>query len=590
MDEKTEWARRWCRAARAAFSRCVMHAGPEQRSIRAFFGRAPTSHDPEPPRSNAGDASDARRAPTSPPVASDGGGGDGFIDSRGGGAHGKTPAAVAQKEPAGRIASDDAVERVRPNASTSPAWQSERRQQASSHRAAPRVYRRRRRLEEHVEPGGRHGNGRKDGTAGAEGVEEAEVDVEVSERGDGGNASTKRKGSGVDVDGADEALIVKRPRLSAAGQPASGGSGRHRENAWKRSAAEGRKEEDAAGGRGGGDVPRAPRGSSTMKQLYLDLGQKNFGHVRCPTCGLLYARGEAEDERVHADFHARAVAETGVVVNRENGDTSGRRPGGSTSAGPDTTVVGGGIPCPKAWGLETAAWTHRTDPGRWVMTTTAGDHPARWSKAKAIAATVEEALGLPPDWLLRAKGVRAFVYVVAQRGERSGRKKDVGAAGDLVVGALFAEPIRRARRTLPARVDAAERASRGDGGGGDVPETEDVEETVDDADVCAQSAPAARSPRARSTARASPAGPERNGALWANSAVERATCGVRGVWVHPGHRRTGVATAMLTAARQSLIPGYVAGASEVAFTQPTEAGRALALSACGGGTGTFLVY
>ena len=34
----------------------------------------------------------------------------------------------------------------------------------------------------------------------------------------------------------------------------------------------------------------------------------------------------------------------------------------------------------------------------------------------------------------------------------------------------------------------------------------------------------------------------------------------------------------------------VAGVGEVAFTQPTEAGRSLALSVCGAGTGTFLVY
>lgn len=74
--------------------------------------------------------------------------------------------------------------------------------------------------------------------------------------------------------------------------------------------------------------------------------------------------------------------------------------------------------------------------------------------------------------------------------------------------------------------------------------------------------------------------------------AERAACGVRGVWVHPGHRRRGVASDLISAARHGTYgrAGYVAGAGEVAFTQPTEAGRSLALSLCGGGTGTFLVY
>ncbi|KAL4452697.1 hypothetical protein ABPG75_008359 [Micractinium tetrahymenae] len=44
-----------------------------------------------------------------------------------------------------------------------------------------------------------------------------------------------------------------------------------------------------------------------LTQLYLDVGQRHFHSYRCPTCGMLYARGTEADERLHAAFHASAA-------------------------------------------------------------------------------------------------------------------------------------------------------------------------------------------------------------------------------------------------------------------------------------------
>lgn len=264
--------------------------------------------------------------------------------------------------------------------------------------------------------------------------------------------------------------------------------------------------------------------SGVMKQLFLDLGQKNFGHVACATCGLLYARGEPSDERAHAAYHARAIAAAGTAT----------RPGSHSDADPKSksksksTLGGGGDPCAKNWGAEGAAWTSPSGDA-WIVAMSPGDHPKRWAKAKSLAATTEERLGLPAGWIFEGvSAARAFAYVV----------------GDRVAGVLFAEPIRRAHRTIP-----------------------------NDADVDADAN-----------------GDAMRGVLRRGDATERAVVGIRAVWVHPGHRRGGVATRLLDAARQGVVGGYVAGADECAFTQPTEAGRSFATRACGDERGTFLVY
>ena len=287
--------------------------------------------------------------------------------------------------------------------------------------------------------------------------------------------------------------------------------------------------------------------SGVMKQLFLDLGQKNFGHVTCPTCGLLYARGEPSDERAHDAYHARAIAAAGTAT-RPRADADPK----STS----NVIAGtGGDPCAKNWGAEGAAWTASAGDA-WIVAMSPGDHPKRWAKAKSLATTTEERLGLPAGWIFDGvSAARAFAYVV----------------GDRVAGALFAEPIRRAHRTIPD--DGADDADDGADTGADNTGAADT----GTADTGAADTGAFRRPTTR-------------GVLCRGEATERAVVGIRAVWVHPGHRRGGVATRLLDAARQGVVGGYVAGANECAFTQPTEAGRSFAMRACGDERGTFLVY
>jgi GNAT superfamily N-acetyltransferase len=68
----------------------------------------------------------------------------------------------------------------------------------------------------------------------------------------------------------------------------------------------------------------------------------------------------------------------------------------------------------------------------------------------------------------------------------------------------------------------------------------------------------------------------------------QATLGVAQVWVHPEYRRRGVARALLDAARTCAVYAYVVPAREVAFSNPTGDGQALAAAYCGGAG--WLVY
>ena len=56
-----------------------------------------------------------------------------------------------------------------------------------------------------------------------------------------------------------------------------------------------------------------------------------------------------------------------------------------------------------------------------------------------------------------------------------------------------------------------------------------------------------------------------------------ATCGISRVWVATSARRRGIATAMLDGLCQVFVPGRVLSSDELAFSDPTDDGRALAL-------------
>lgn len=286
--------------------------------------------------------------------------------------------------------------------------------------------------------------------------------------------------------------------------------------------------------------PRAPGGKT--KQLFLDLGQKSFGHVTCATCGLLYAKGEREDERTHATYHAAHVEAEGSTF-RDDADGTVWKPREKKKFG---------LACPRRWGFESAAW-RSPDESEWVVVCGRRDHAKRRAVALKVAAHVEKTLGMKTGWATcdansAEDKKKTFCYV----------------AGDRVVGALVAEPLRSAFRTVlqapPMPVSFVDAGISGVGGVG-VETSGEPKKPVGGSNITRR-----------------------------GDEIERATLGVRALWTHPARRRCGVASRLLDTARHCMTSGYVSSYGECAFTQPTEAGKRFAQKKCGREDGTFLVY
>ncbi|XP_055961319.1 protein CHROMOSOME TRANSMISSION FIDELITY 7 isoform X2 [Mercurialis annua] len=79
-----------------------------------------------------------------------------------------------------------------------------------------------------------------------------------------------------------------------------------------------------------------------------------------------------------------------------------------------------------------------------------------------------------------------------------------------------------------------------------------------------------------------------NGAIICEEDAEPAICGIRAIWVTPSNRRKRIATQLLDAARRSFCMGYSVEQSQLAFSPPSAAGKALASTYTG--TSSFLVY
>ncbi|KAK9761715.1 hypothetical protein K7432_013166 [Basidiobolus ranarum] len=51
-------------------------------------------------------------------------------------------------------------------------------------------------------------------------------------------------------------------------------------------------------------VPKKPR----FQQLFLELGQKDFGLITCPECKMQYSRGQEDDDAFHDKYHRAVIA------------------------------------------------------------------------------------------------------------------------------------------------------------------------------------------------------------------------------------------------------------------------------------------
>ncbi|KAL0056094.1 hypothetical protein WJX82_007662 [Trebouxia sp. C0006] len=389
-------------------------------------------------------------------------------------------------------------------------------------------------------------------------------------------------------------------------------------------------------------APQQPNKRS-FTQLHLDVGQANFACITCSVCGLIYAKGEANDEKVHALFHANCTQ--GVNF--------------------------------QGWQHERVVkWDGRE--GR-VLVVIPDDPAAHLKKVKEICGVVEDHLGLCKGWLLSAP-YQVYLYISSSK---------------YVRGCVVAERITAASPTAPARMRSDSPTSAGSTAAFKHGDSQAAAETR--LEQCGINSPIPMMPLTDvtnmcdvSTSGASAAmatdhdGPEsshlavctssqqvlkvngsalssayRDGSMWqqapdlvectpswseggtpqvchdvaarttdhpaadgsvsaeATAAFEaletasqslsrlrpegqteilmtdrskavKAVCGIKVMWVSAQARRQGIATQLLDTARCHCVAGYVVPRSQLAFSQPTQAGRRLAEQYTQ--THSFLVY
>ncbi|XP_010262991.1 PREDICTED: protein CHROMOSOME TRANSMISSION FIDELITY 7 [Nelumbo nucifera] len=262
-------------------------------------------------------------------------------------------------------------------------------------------------------------------------------------------------------------------------------------------------------------------------QFHLEFGQSDFLLHTCSVCGLKYARGDEGDEKVHKEFHRNYTQ--GLQF--------------------------------KGWRNERVIPVPSVDGARIIMMLD-GDPPAQRNKVQEVVKMMEVELGLTDDWLIH-KFCKVYLYILSQR----------------IAGCLVAEPIKNAYRVLSDSV-ALKRS-----GGNNAEKSKSKNPILQFGDVNFQREYTKRVPCVNSTGRTEG---EINGAMFCEKEAVPALCGIRAVWVTPSNRRKRIATQLLDAARKSFCMGFVMEQFQLAFSQPTAAGKALASSYSD--RESFLVY
>ncbi|KAM2976681.1 hypothetical protein FF2_013723 [Malus domestica] len=213
-----------------------------------------------------------------------------------------------------------------------------------------------------------------------------------------------------------------------------------------------------------------------------------------------------------------------------------------------------GIPF-KGWCNERVVHLPSVEGGRIVLVLDS-DPPAQRNKVGEVVKRMETELG--NGWILH-KLCKVYLYILSQR----------------VAGCLVAEPIKEAHKVPSCAVDG-----RSDG----TTTHEAKLSTLQFGDIRFQ-----REVRKKAHFAPEALNENLNGALFCEREAVPAVCGVRAIWVTPSNRRKHIATQLLDTLRKSFCMGFVLERSQLAFSQPTSAGKALASNYIGGG-GYFLVY
>ncbi|CAM6078733.1 unnamed protein product [Sphagnum tenellum] len=326
-------------------------------------------------------------------------------------------------------------------------------------------------------------------------------------------------------------------------------------------------------------------------QYFLDLGQADFSHTTCPSCGLVYARGEYTDEKLHTSFHKNQVQ-----------------------------------------GIQFRGWQHErvaiklSSKGDRIIYVRPGDPTFHLYKVQEVVRVMEQEMDLVPGWLWQ-QHCKVYLFISASK---------------KIVGCILCEPIKCAfpivtshwqnavhpsqpcawdmsQRLVPA-LDVAVDTNPGELKGRDIRglpsalplsiegmnllgegQSRNVSGSCRDLELgnfLREKKPSSielafgnwkfRREVVQKKRRCVADQEDFGGVVFCSKVAVPAVCGVRGIWVSCSERRKGIASHLLDAMRTTFCFGLTLQTSQCAFSQPTPDGQAFAARYCH--NPSFLVY
>ncbi|KAL8263155.1 hypothetical protein R6Q59_024504 [Mikania micrantha] len=259
-------------------------------------------------------------------------------------------------------------------------------------------------------------------------------------------------------------------------------------------------------------------------QFHLDLGQSDFMFRNCKSCGLKFVPGDEEDVKLHKEFHKNYTH--GIAL--------------------------------KGWRNERVIDAHPLANGRVILVSN-DDPPAHIRKVEEVVKMMEMELG--DGWIFH-NHCKVYLFISSHR----------------VAGCLVAEPIKEAYWLVTNSDEISDVSiTRKEG--------KLTSTTLQFGNISFQREIIRKNPLTKNERKSEDA---LLGTVICKKDAVPAVCGIRAIWVTPSNRRKHVATHLLEATRKSFSTDLIIERSQLAFSQPTNAGKLLATSYTN--TKSFLIY
>ncbi|KAF9430307.1 N-acetyltransferase esco2 [Entomortierella beljakovae] len=282
----------------------------------------------------------------------------------------------------------------------------------------------------------------------------------------------------------------------------------------------------------------------------------------CPQCGMPYVRGQSEDEQIHDRYHRAALGgidypgyKNEIVAATFNDFKPGHNPASGTSASTNELYN------------SRIVVISMSDTGK-SASLASGASSFEKRKVKEVLQIVNKDLGSVDFEPEKLDSCKAFLYI-------SGKKK--------VIGCVIAERIKQGFEIIPQATSSST----------PTPSTTPSQKSCTDSTTSSTILHSSSSTQSTLEISSTPGYDEHErgdsgSAIFCSTTPCPAICGINRIWVSSHCRRQGVASRLLEAVRDRFIYACTLKKSDLAFSQPTGDGKALAQQYLG--TEKFLVY